>query len=133
MAGIYDKVVERLTVLGFGKLIADNEAAITYAIDRTAEIIKQNTNLSEVPKELLYTHVDMAAGTFLKDKKDMGLLGGIVDMSAPVKSISEGDVSVSFASAADGCTTPEARLDSLIKRLTNPDPSIFASVRRFKW
>lgn len=133
MAEIYKKVIERLTALGFAKLTEGNESAITYAIDRTAEIIKQNTNLSEVPTELLYTHVDMAVGTFLKDKKDMGLLGDIVDMSAPVKSISEGDVSVTFASTADGSTTPEARLDSLIKRLTNPDPSIFASVRRFKW
>ena len=77
--------------------------------------------------------VDMAAGLFLFDKKTAGQLDEGFDFTAPAKKITEGDVSVEFAGADDGSSTPEARFDKLINSLINPPAYLFARFRRFVW
>ena len=132
---LYEDVAARLE--GFGCTVAESErTAIEYAVALAAERIKANINRTEIPDELYYTHVDMAAGLFLQSKKDsntLGDLGEAFDFSAPATKITEGDVSVEFAGASDGSTTPEARFDSLVQRLTEPPQSLFAAFRRIKW
>ena len=131
---LYEDVVARLSMLGCNIPQADSDnSAVTYSINLAAERIKANINRKEIPEELSHTHVDMAAGLFLKEKKAAGQLGNDFDFSAPVKSITEGDVSVSFAGASDGISTVEARLDALLDSLVNPPQSIFAAFRRLKW
>lgn len=135
MADIYTDVVARLASLGYTVTATDTpDAAVTYSINRAAEYIKANINRTEIPEGLYYTYVDMAAGLFLKDKKDTGqLTGDAFDFTAPAKKIAEGDVSVEFSGASDGSSTPEARFDSLIKGFINPPQSVFAAFRRLKW
>ena len=102
------------------------DAAVKYAINRAAEKIKANINRTEIPDGLHYTWVDMAAGLFLFDKKTAGQLDEGFDFTAPAKKITEGDVSVEFAGADDGSSTPEARFDKLINSLINPPAYLFA-------
>lgn len=131
---IYNGVVARLSQLGY--VVPDNDApnaGVTLAIDRAAEKIRANINRMDIPGELHYTWVDMAAGLFLFDKKTAGQLGEGFDFTAPAKKITEGDVSVEFAGAADGSSTPEARFDKLINSLINPPAYLFARFRRFVW
>lgn len=132
---IYDDVVYRLSQLGYTVPAGDTpDTAVNYAINRAAEKIKANINRTEIPEGLYYTYVDMAAGLFLKDKKDTGqLTGDAFDFTAPAKKITEGDVSVEFAGADDGNSTPEARFDKLINSLINPPAYLFARFRRFVW
>ncbi len=132
---LYDDVVARLAILGYNVNAPEGEqdTGILYSIDRAAEHIKRETNRSVVPDGLYYVHVDMAAGLFLRDKKSTGQLGDAFDLSAPVKSISEGDVSVVYAGASDGISTAEMRLDALIDSLTGHHQGVFAAFRRMKW
>ena len=131
---MYKDVVARLASLGYTVTATDTpDAAVTYSINRAAEYIKANINRTEIPEGLYYTHIDMAVGLFLKDKKDAGQLGAAFDFSAPAKSITEGDVSVTFAGASDGSLTPEARFDKMVDGFINPPQSVFAAFRRLKW
>ena len=131
---IYNGVVVRLSQLGY--VVPDNDApnaGVTLAIDRAAEKIRANINRMDIPDGLHYIWVDMAAGLFLFDKKAAGQLGEGFDFTAPTKKITEGDVSVEFAGATDGSSTPEARFDKLINSLINPPAYLFARFRRFVW
>ena len=131
---IYNDVTARLWQLGytvpsFG--IAD--PAVSYAINHAAEKIKANINRTEIPDGLRHTWIDMAAGLYLFDKKSSGQLSDNFDFTIPAKKITEGDVSVEFAGADDGSSTPEARFDNLINSLINPPAYLFARFRRFVW
>ena len=88
-----------------------------------------------LPDGLFYTLVDMVAGQFLFDKKAAGALDGVegFDFSAPAKSITEGDVSITFAGASDGAASAEARFDAMLDKLIHPADSIFAAYRRMRW
>lgn len=132
MTNIYEDVVVRLETLGYQVTIF-SDADINYSINCAAEKIKANINRSEIPDGLYYTWVDMAVGLFLSDKKAAGQLGESFDFTAPTKKITEGDVSVEFAGATDGSSTPEARFDKLINRLINPPAYLFARFRRLVW
>lgn len=130
---LYNEVVARLAMLGY-TVTADQTAAVTYAINLATEKIKVNINRKEIPEGLHYTHIDMAAGLFLKDLKDSGnLIDDAFDFSAPAKKIVEGDVTVEFSGASDGQLTPEARFDNMLNSFINPPQSVFAAFRRLKW
>lgn len=134
MDDIYSAVLDRLATLGVDGL-SDDDKAVRFAVDRTRERILNDINHEEVPEELRYTFIDMAAGTYLHDMKAMGLLQ-IQELdytTAPAKQIKEGDVQITFAAAADGSLTPEARLDRMIHTLSHPDPALFASFRKLVW
>ena len=134
MADIYTDVVARLESLGYKVVAADTpDAAVTYSINRAAEKIKVNINRTEIPEGLYYTHIDMAVGLFLKDKKDTNQLGANFDFTAPAKKITEGDVSVEFTGASEGSLTPDARFDNMVNTFITPPQSVFAAFRRVKW
>jgi hypothetical protein len=54
------------------------------------------------------------------------------DVSAAVKSIQEGDTSVTFAFCS-GDLTPEKRLDLLISYLKGDESGTLASYRKLQW
>lgn len=129
---IYNDVLLRVKNLGY-TATEDDEESVRYSIGRASEYITGYINRAEVPEGLKYTFIDMAAGLFLTDKKAAGTLGDGFDFSAPVKSKSEGDVSITFASASDGSKTPEARFDEMLLRMVTPAPSLLISYRRMRW
>ena len=73
----------------------DSLAAMDFAADRSVELMKAYCNCKELPEELLGVGVSLA-----------GILLNSGSMtSEQVKSIHEGDVSVTFAENADGTDT----------------------------
>lgn len=127
-----NEIKNRLAFLGFAELDIP-DSAIEYAVELSADIIKTKTNRTDVPTELRRVHIDMAAGFLLREKKTAIMSDESYGYAAPVKSISEGDMSVTFAAGSEGVSSPEARFDELIKNLTEPSESVFAAHRRFKW
>lgn len=127
---IFATVFTRLTALGYTVAGAD-DVAIRYNIEKAELILKTKTNLHEIPTELFYIWVDMAAGMFLADKKAAGALSEQYDFSAPAKSISEGDTSVSFAIADTGST--EDQFDTMISKMIHPNEETILAYRRLQW
>ena len=90
-----------------------------------------NTTLTYATQNTL---VDMVAGSFLQDKLNAGglELEGL-DFSTAVKSITEGDVSATFAGASDGVSSPEGRFLATLDGMVHPSEKILGAFRRLKW
>lgn len=126
---IHDTVENRLKALSYDVTEAD-AFAIDYAISKAEARLKAEVNQPSIPDGLFYVWADLAAGVFLQDQKATGRLTGF-DLTAPVKSISEGDTSVSYALADSN--NPDTVLESLIKSLTTLDEFVLAAYRRLAW
>lgn len=116
--------------------VTDNdETGLNFLIDKCEKDILADINQRVLPDGLFYVHVDMVAGQFLYDKKAAGGLDGLegFDFSAPAKSITEGDVAITFAGASDGASSAEARFDALLAGLMRPPESTLAAFRRMRW
>ena len=132
MKSVIQAVSDRLTTFGFAfDDLTENE--IEYAVNRAKQSIEAEINSSDIPEGLFYVWVDMAVGYLISDRKAVGKLGDSLDLTAPAKSITEGDLSVTLAGLSDGVLTAEARLDKLITTLTKPSQSVFARYRRLVW
>lgn len=131
---VFEAVVIRLAMLGY-KVADSDKPDLVYLINKCERDILNSINHEVLPDGLFHTLVDMVAGQFLFDKKSAGKLDGVegFDFSAPAKSITEGDVSVTFAGAGDGVASAEARFDALIHKLIHPDDGVFAVYRRLRW
>ena len=127
---IFTTVVSRLAELGYVATDIDN-TAIRRNIDKAEAQLRAETNQREVPEGLFYVWVDMAAGLFLSDKKAAGALNDVYDFSAPAKSISEGDTSVTFAIADTGSF--EDQFDAMLAKMTTPDPDLIIAYKRLVW
>jgi hypothetical protein len=132
MMTVYEVAVARLAMLGYTVTDAD-KTGLEYLIHKCEAELLANINHRELPPPLFYTLVDMVAGQFLFDKKAAGGLGEGFDFDAPAKSITEGDVSVTFAGASDGASNAESRFDALLDQLRHPAESILAAFRRLRW
>lgn len=128
--GIHATVITRLTALGYTVTEGDL-SALDYYIGKAENVVRIKTNQPEVPEGLLYVWADMAAGMFLQDKKATGALACLYDFSAPAKSISEGDTSVTFAIADTGSF--EDQFDATLARMVNPDEEVYLAFRRLVW
>lgn len=131
MMSVYEAVVARLATLGYTSTEADR-VSLEYLIPKCELDILVNINHLELPDGLFYTLVEMAAGQFLFNKKAAGDLEGF-DFDSPVKSITEGDISVTFAGASDGSSSAESRFDALLDRMMHPPESTLARFRRLRW
>ncbi len=120
----FEEVAGRLATLGY-IVTEDQRGAVDYAIATATERLRAELNRDDIPEALRYTHIDVAAGLFLQSMQTAAEAGA--DPSAPVKSISEGDVRVEYDTAAS------STVHTLITELTNPPEKILAAYRRFKW
>ncbi len=118
----FEEVAGRLAMLGYN-VTEEQRGAVDYAISMAAEKLTAELNRDDIPEALHCTHIDLAAGIFLQSTQaaEAG-----ADPSAPVKSISEGDVRVEYDTAG-------GTMSALIAKLTNPPEKILAAYRRFKW
>lgn len=127
---ILSAVTARLLSLGY-TITEDDAVPLDYQIKKAETTLKVSTNQCEVPEGLFYVWVDMAAGGFLMDKKSSGALADVFDFSAPAKSISEGDTSVTFAVADTGSF--EDQFDGMLTKMVNPDMDLVLAFRRLAW
>lgn len=113
-----EQLRERLSDLGYET--EENEKAILLnAIERAENTIMNNCNCEHVPEELRFVALDMAAGEYLLAAKCQG------SDNAAVKSVTEGDVSVSFSDR----TPTEELVDELLCRGREE----MLAFRRIKW
>lgn len=130
---MYDLVVSRLSSFGYDLQPGDQQK-IEYSISLVSEYIKNFCNIyGDLPERLKYYTVDKICGDFLKSKLLTGNLQfADINFSSPVvKSITEGDSSVSFA--VDKSQTPAQMLTSFIDNLLAFDKNILYRFRRFEW
>lgn len=127
-----EMVKERLKSFGY-ELQEGDEFALTFAIQKAENTIKNDCNVSSVPDGLMHIAVDMAVGEFLMAKKSFSPdnLAGI-DLDYAVKQIQEGDTTTVFATG-DGTQTAEQRLDTLINWLLTYGRDQFSCYRRLRW
>ena len=114
-----EDVKKRLEIFGYDEVTEIDNQALAFFILKSENYIKNECGLATLPEELNQITVDMVVGEFLLHKKNSGQL-----TYDDIKSIQEGDTTITFKS------TPEERLDDLIKRLLKPDLS---SYRAIKW
>ena len=130
---VYEAVVSRLAMLGY-QVTEQDKPAIDYLTSKCRVALLASIHHKDVPDGLIYTLVDMVAGSFLQDKLDAGTLEieGL-DFSPAAKSITEGDVSVTFAGASDGSASAEVRFAAALASMVHPSEKILGAFRRLKW
>lgn len=114
-----------LEALGYTVLPGD-EWLLDFLTRKIEKDIQSACNVAQVPDALHETAVKMVAGEFLLAKKGADQLNGF-DVDGAVKSITEGDVSITFEG------TPEQRLDALIDYLRHYNSGALAAYRCIKW
>ena len=130
---MYEAVVARMAMLGY-TAAEDDKPTIDYLTGKCQVELLASIHHKDVPDGLIYTLVDMVAGSFLQDKLNAGGLEieGL-DFSTAVKSITEGDVSATFAGASDGVSSPEGRFLATLDGMVHPSEKILGAFRRLKW
>lgn len=130
---VYEAAVARLAMLGYTATDED-KPGLEYMIAKCEAELLADINHKTLPDGLRYTLVDMVAGSFLQDKL---AAGGLeiegMDFSTDTKSITEGDVSVTFAGANDGISSPEGRFLATLDGMVHPSEKILGAFRRLKW
>ena len=120
----------RLDSLGY-KVKTEDEAAIKFSIKKSEENLKGRINQRIIPEGLKNTWIDMAAGMFLFDYKKNGKLANEFDLSPAIKSITEGDTSVSYA--ISDSVNPANEFENMINSMIYPKEEILAKYRKLVW
>lgn len=123
-------VAERLRQLGYEPTPAD-DGAIDYHLKKTEIELLCATNQRALPAALCYMQADMAVGRFLSEKKASGGLNGAYDFEAVVKSIGEGDTSITYAVGDE--VSAEGHFNMLLEKLSQPDMGTLLAHRRLQW
>lgn len=131
---MFGKVKERLDSLG---ITVSNEPASTdgylvnFAVNKTTDHIKNQTNLDAIPHGLESVAIDMAVGEFLFTKKSIGLLNiEALNFDIVAKQVQDGDTNVTFA--VDVNSTPEAKFEAFIFHLQHNEVD-FTRYRVLLW
>lgn len=122
-----ERIYERLAVLGYVDLSSMDKVLIESELERVQAYVQNFCNLKEIPIELIPRIVDEVCRLFLSLKKNAGQLNGFCYEQA-VKSISEGDVSITFS---DG-ESDAVRFEKLLSALALQDNELMA-FRRLRW
>lgn len=104
---------------------------LKFAVNKTTDHIKNQTNLSAVPEGFTHVAIDMAVGEFLYAKKSMGLLDvSSLDFSTVAKRVKDGDTDVEFL--VDAKSTPEANFHAFLNYLQHNETD-FVKYRVLSW
>lgn len=125
-------VIKRLKSFGYTFDEKDTDT-LNFIIEKTEELIKSTCGISDIPKAVHCAEVDMVTAEFLEQKKasEPAALSAI-DLDAAVKSIQEGDTTITYA-VDSGTLTPERRLDLVIEMLKNSGRAVFCANRCVVW
>lgn len=126
-----EDVVERLNTLGYN-LNEGDTVTLQFAINGTEQYIKNFCNITEIPAELYYVAVDMAAGTLLKTKQSIGVhvCDSLDYDNVGLSSIKEGDVTVEFSTGDSNSAI--SMFNALLDRLCKRDNELIA-FRKVRW
>lgn len=115
-------------IQGLG-LDVPTEAELTFSISRAENYIKSYCNINEIPQALNFALAEIACGYFLQDKMLLNNIDG-VDVSVGVeKSITEGDVTVSYGDV----TSAENKIKNLIDSIFRSSKTELIKYRKLVW
>lgn len=118
----------------FGYLLKDgDEVILAFSLQKVENTIKNDCNVSSVPKGLVSIAIDMAVGEFLTAKKAFtpdDITG--LNLDYAVKQIQVGDTNTVFATG-EGNLTPEQRLNSFLSYLLTHGRDEFSCYRKLRW
>lgn len=120
-------VTERLKQIGY-TVVETDEPLLAYVVNMIQQKIKNLCNTSDIPATLDYAANEMAAGEFLSIKRSTDSLTGF-DFEAAVKSIAEGDTTVTFT----GTVSSETLFDALVDKMIKGHKAELAKHRRIVW
>lgn len=121
---IKELVIARLK--GFGVTLAETDMPmIQYGIEFIELKIKNFCNINEIPEELDYEWANAVCADFLKMKLSTG---GLENVAQIVKSIQEGDTTISYSESG----TPESQLLECITKM-GLDLSGLVRFRKMVW
>ena len=124
-----EMVLKRLVSFGYF-LKEDDSWELSFVMLKVENQIKNSCNTTSIPEGLYHVAADMICGEFLLNRKNSGRLElADLDLSGAITSISEGDVSISFA---DG-STDEDKFNLLLDFLMNNGKGDFVCYRKLKW
>lgn len=124
---IVELIQQRLQALGFTTIPTGTE--LNFSKNRAESYIKSFCNINEIPQALYYVWCDIACGYFLQDKMLLNNIDG-VDVSVGVeKSITEGDVTVSYGDV----TSPENKIKNLIDSIFRSSKTELIKYRKLVW
>ena len=118
----------------FGYLLKDgDEVILAFSLQKVENTIKNDCNVSSVPKGLVSIAIDMAVGEFLTAKKSFTPydIAGL-DLDYAVKQIQAGDTNTVFATG-EGNLTPEQRLNNFLNYLLTHGRDEFSCYRKLRW
>ena len=125
-----ENVIKRLKHLGYVASAEDNEQ-IEFELNKTLNYVKNYCNITTIPEILDLRIIDKVCGEFLHYKKNSGSLENF-DYDAVIKSIKEGDTTITYA-VGQGEDTPENRFDTFIKSLDRGFDKWLTPHRRLRW
>ena len=124
-----EMILRRLVFLGY-KSNLDDAWAISFAIQKVENQIKNSCNILKIPDGLLHIAADRICGEFLFAKKQSGQLDiSGLDFKSAISSIKEGDTDVSF----DNSISDEVKFNQLLNYLMTVGEGDFVCYRRLKW
>ena len=107
---------------------ATEEMIMSFVADKSIRKVEMELN-SDIPTAFEYVLVDIVVGEFLMSQKALGTLKmNAIDYGSVVKSIQEGDTTITFA---DGASESQ-KLDVLISFLMHPEID-YADYRKIRW
>lgn len=125
-----DDVINRLQTLGY-TATSEDDFLLEYLSKKVTEEIENKCNINGIPEGLYRIAVDMVCGELLQTKASIGQLdSSAINTEAAIKTIKEGDTSITYARAEGGGGTS---FDGLIDYLLNYGKSQFVTFRRIKW
>ena len=127
-----EMVKARLESFGY-EIQEGDEFALTFAIQKVENIIKNDCNVSSIPDGLVHIAVDMAVGEFLTAKKTFSpdSIAGL-DLDVAIKQIQTGDTNTVFATG-EGSLTAEQRLNNFLNYLLTYGRGEFSCYRKIRW
>jgi len=122
-----DKLIKRLEELGLAPP-AEDEGLLKSLCKGAKRRLLAETGQYELPSALKPTMIDIAAGEYLLFRKSIGRLEGF-DHEHAIRRISQGDTSITYATANEGSSPA----DALIQRLLTPPPALITEWRCLRW
>jgi len=114
-----ENIKTRLKEFGLDDL---NEILITSCIARVEEYIKIYCNIAEIPSEIENIEIDLVCAEYINT---LNMTGQLDDFVFPVKSITEGDTSITLTSSNNG-------IDGLVSYL-NKGKEVLLCYRKIRW
>lgn len=123
------EILEKVKILlsAAGVEVPEDDTVLPFVLEAVTAGILNRINQDEVPDGLYTAVVMRTAGVYLRNLKGYGKLP--IDFESAVKSLSEGDTSVTYSDDA----SPEAQFDTLISGWAAYGEDQLNRYRRLVW